>query len=340
MHKRKRLLARRLATGPTILAAGLALACGSEESTAPADTTVASVEVAPDAVTLVSFGGSTQLSATARNAGGTAVAATFIWSSSNPLIATVNTSGNVIAVSDGVSSITATAAGIGSNSVTVTVAQELGIVEVTPADKTLIALGDASVFSAAGTDALGNAMNGFVWVWSSSNEAVASVDAGGNATAQGAGSTSITATAAGVSGSGQLVVEPVPVARLNMPDAVGVGGQVSVDVQLLSTGYGTVTGAFAFTVSFDPSVLQYSSSTSAYYAALVFDNTAGDTRIVVSVPTGIADDVTAATLVFDVIGGAGGPTDLDVSIDGLIAPSTFADFTADGVGQTRSLTIQ
>ena len=94
-------MATRLATGPAILAAGLALACGSEESTAPVDTTVASVEVAPGAVTLVSFGASTQLSATARNAGGTAVAATFNWASSNPLIATVNTSGNVIAVSDG-----------------------------------------------------------------------------------------------------------------------------------------------------------------------------------------------------------------------------------------------
>ena len=330
----------RLATGPAILATGLALACASEESTAPADTTVASVEVDPGAVTLVSFGESEQLSATARSAGGTAVSATFTWSSSDPSIATVNTSGNVIAVSDGVSSITATAAGVGSNSVTVTVAQELGIVEVTPADETLITLGDAAVFAATGTDALGNAMEGFVWEWSSSIETVATVDADGNATAQGVGATSITATNAGVSGSGQLLVAPVPVARLDMPDSVDVGGQVSVDVQLLTAGYGSLTGAFALALSFDPAVLQYSSDTAAGYVASIFDNTAGTIRMVASEPMGFADDFTAATVLFDVVGGAGGPTDLDVSIDGLIEALIFIDFTADGVGQTRSLIIQ
>ena len=302
---------------------------------------MASVAVAPGAVTLVSLGGSMPLSATARNAGGVTVAATFTWISSNPSIVEVNATGSATALSNGVASITATAAGIGSNAVTVTVAQELAAIEVTPADDTLVALGDASLFAAAGTDALGNTIDGeYVWEWSSLDEAVATVDSDGNATALGVGSTSITATTAGISGSGQLLVAPVPVARLDMPASVGVGSQVSVDVQLLSTGYGSVTGAFAFTVSFDPSVLQYNGATSTYYVAAVSDNTGGDVRIVASVPTGLADDVTVATIVFDVVGGAGGSTDLDVSIDGLIAPSTFNDFTADGVGQTRSLIIQ
>ena len=219
------------------------------------------------------------------------------------------------------------------------VASVLAAVEVTPADETLIALGDASVFAATGTNALGNPLGEYVWAWSSSDVAVATVDAEGKATALGVGSTSITATTAGISGSGQLLVAPVPVARLDAPASVGVGGQVSVDVQLLSTGYGSVTGAFAFTVSFDPSVLQYSEATSAYYVTAVFDNTGGDVSIVASVPTGLADDVTVATIVFDVVGGAG-PTDLDVSIDRLIAPSTFIDFTADGVGQPKPLNIQ
>ena len=302
---------------------------------------MASVAVAPGAVTLVSLGGSMQLSATARNAGGTTVPAKFTWISSNPSIATVNATGSATAVSNGTASITATAAGIGSNAVTVTVAQELAAVEVTPADDTLVALGDASLFAAAGTDALGNTIDGgYIWEWSSLDVAVATVDSEGNATALGVGSTSITATTAGVSGSGQLLVAPVPVGRLDMPASVGVGDPVSVDVQLLSTGYGSVTGAFAFTVNFDPLVLQYSGATSTYYVTAVSDNTGGDVRIVASVPTGLADNVTAATIVFDVVGEAGAPTDLDVSIDALIAPSTFIDFTADGVGQTRSLIIQ
>ena len=334
----------RLATGPAMLAAGLALACASGEPTASEDPKVASVAVAPGAVTLVSLGGSMPLSATARNAGGVTVAATFTWISSNPSIVEVNATGSATALSNGVASITATAAGIGSNAVTVTVAQELAAIEVTPADDTLVALGDASLFAAAGTDALGNTIDGeYVWEWSSLDEAVATVDSDGNATALGVGSTSITATTTGISGSGQLLVAPVPVARLDMPASVGVGSQVSVDVQLLSTGYGTLTGAFAFTVSFDPSVLQISGGTSDYQPSGfwgVDDNIDGNLTAVASVPAGLADDVTVVTIVFDVVGGAGGPTDLEVSIDGLISPSTFIDFTADGVGQTRSLIIQ
>jgi len=291
--------------------------------------------------TIVSFGGSLQFTATARNAAGTAVSAEFTWVSSDPSVAVVNVTGGVSGVSNGVSSVTATAAGVGSNAVTVTVAQALAIVLVTPAAETLIAVGDASVFTATGTDANGSAIMGeFVWEWSSSNEAVAIVDADGNAIAQGPGSTSIIATTAGISGSGQLVVDPVPVARLQMPESVGVGGQVSVDVRLLSTGYGSVTGAFAFTLSFDPSVLQYSTGSTDYYLPLVLDNTGGTVRMVASVPTGLPDNTVVVTLAFDVVGGAGGPTDLVVSIDRLIEALTFNDLTGDGVGETRSLLIQ
>jgi len=291
--------------------------------------------------TIVSFGGSLQFTATARNAAGTAVSAEFTWVSSDPSVAVVNVTGGVSGVSNGVSSVTATAAGVGSNAVTVTVAQALAIVLVTPAAETLIAVGDATVFTATGTDANGSTiMDEFVWEWSSSSEAVAIVDADGNAIAQGPGSTSITATTAGISGSGQLVVDPVPVARLEMPESVGVGDQVSVDVRLLSTGYGSVTGAFAFTLNLDPSVLQYSTGSTDYYVALVVDNTGSTMTMVTSVPTGLPDNTVVVTLVFDVVGGAGGPTDLVVSIDRLIEALTFNDLTGDGVGETRSLLIQ
>ena len=301
---------------------------------------MASVEVTPGAGTLVSFGGSLQLSATARNAAGTALSATFTWTSSNSSVATVDASGSVVAVSDGNSSITATALGVGSNLVTVTVAQAVGAVEVTPADVTIIAVGDAAVFAATTTDALGNVMDGQVFEWSSSNAFIATVDATGSATTHGAGSTSITATTAGISGSGQLVVDPVPVARLEMPESVGVGVQVSVDALLLTAGSGSVAGAFAFTVSFDPSVLQYNTATAADYVRLIFDNIVGSVRMVASAPTGMAGSVTVATLVFDVVGGAGSSTDLEVSIDTLIEALTFNDLTANGVGETRSLMIQ
>ena len=62
--------------------------------------------------------------------------------------------------------------------------------------------------------------------------------------------------------------------------------------------------------------------------------------MVASEPTGIAENDTVVTIVFDVVGGGGSTTDLEVSIDGLIEALTFTDFTADGLGQTRSLIIQ
>ena len=339
MKTRTQLLGARPITVLVALATGLLFACSEKAPTEP-DTTVASVGVTPTGVTLASLGESIQLSARALTAGGSAISHSFVWTSSNPGVAEVSASGSVMAVSDGTASIIATAAGIESNAVTVSVAQEMAIVVVTPSNQRVPSLGDASVFAAAATDALGNAMDGFAWTWSSSNAAIATVDGAGNATAVASGAAYIMAKAAGVTGTGQLVVDPVPVVRLQMPASMAVGGPVSVDVKLRIAGYGSAMGALAFTLGFDPSILQHTGSTSAHYMVEAVDNVAGNVRLLVSVPMGRTDDFIAATVVFDVVGGAGGTADLDVTIDRLIAASTFADLTADGVGQTRSLAIQ
>ena len=339
MRKQDKPLGARPATILVAIATGLLFACSEKTPTEP-DTNVMSVGVSPSAVTLVSFGESKQLSATALTASGSTFPTTFAWVSSDPGVAEVSATGSVTAVSNGAASITATMDGVESNGVTVSVAQEMAVVVVTPSSVTVPSLGDASVFTATTTDALGNAMDGFVLAWSSSNEAIASVDVDGNATTVASGASLITATTAGVSGSGQLIVDPVPVVKLEMPASADVGGSVSVDLKLRISGSESALGASAFTLSFDPSVLQHNGSTSAYYVVELVDNVAGNVRLLASVPTGLLDDFTAATIGFDVVGGAGGTTDLEVSIDRLIAASTFADLTADGVGQTRSLAIQ
>jgi len=299
------------------------------------------VQVTPAGpVTLTALGATEVLTASALDAGGGEIAGvTFTWASTDASIATV-ADGTVTAVAVGSTSITAEASAMTTTPVAVTVDQQVATVEVTPANDTLLVLGDVSIYGATATDALDNVMDQQVWAWSSSSEGVATVDEEGNTTAAGAGSTAITATTSGVSGSGQLVVDPLPVARLDMPDSVAVGGQVSVDMQLLTAGYGNVAGAFAFTLTFDPSALQYSSATSNYFATGIFDNTSGIIKMATSEPTGIAENDTVVTIVFDVVGGAGGPSELGVSMDALISAMTFTDFTADGVGQARSLIIQ
>ena len=71
--------------------------------------TVASVAVTPSTATLVSFGETVQLAATASDASGNAISGkTFTWSSSDENMATVSSSGEVAAVANGSVTITAT----------------------------------------------------------------------------------------------------------------------------------------------------------------------------------------------------------------------------------------
>jgi uncharacterized protein YjdB len=72
---------------------------------------VATVTVSPPSATLT-VGTTQTFSATARNAAGTNLSATILWSSSNTAVATVDQSGSVRAAATGSATITATAGGI------------------------------------------------------------------------------------------------------------------------------------------------------------------------------------------------------------------------------------
>lgn len=84
--------------------------------------TVAIVEVSPTNLTFTSLGDEATLDAVAQDAGGSAVSgATFTWASSDALISSVSSTGVVTAIADGMAEVTATAEGVTSNAVTVTV---------------------------------------------------------------------------------------------------------------------------------------------------------------------------------------------------------------------------
>ncbi len=97
----------------TVLVAQFA-ACGGGGSSAPAAArAVASVAVTPAVATLVSLGETLQLTATAHDANGNAIAGkTFTWSSSDESIATVTDSGLVTALANG-PAVTIAAATVG-----------------------------------------------------------------------------------------------------------------------------------------------------------------------------------------------------------------------------------
>ena len=135
--------------------------------------------------------------------GGAAVA----WSSGGTAVATVSSSGLVTAADNGTVTITAMA-GSASGTATVTVAQQVSSVEVSPATNILVALGDTLRLAAEALDANGHAVAGAEFGWSSDDASVAEVDSTGLVTAAGSGTAMIAATTGEASDTAIVTVAP------------------------------------------------------------------------------------------------------------------------------------
>jgi plastocyanin len=141
-----------------------------------------------------------QFSAVARDASSATVAgATISWLSSNPAAATVSGTGLVTAVANGSTQITASASGVTSTAVTVTVAQVVANVTPTPASVAFGAIGSTRQLAAALVDSSGAPVAGAPAVtWTREGTGTtASVSAGGLATAIAAGATDTAVATAG-----------------------------------------------------------------------------------------------------------------------------------------------
>ena len=276
---------------------------------------VASISVTPSAPpALTALGTTLQLTAEARDAGGNPVAVTFTWSSSAPGVATVSpTGGLVTAVANGSATIGATAGGVTGN-VTVTVAQVVTSVVVTPAAPTLASLGATVQFAAAALDANGNPVSGPTFAWTTSDAAVATVDAvTGLATAVSIGSVTISATTGSVSGNTTLTVAPAAaqLAFTVEPSAVIAGVAIAPVVQVAARDANgnlvpTFTGNVALGISVNPASGTLSGTTTvaalggvATFPDLSIDNAGTGYQLQATSPgltpaTSVAFDVTSA----------------------------------------------
>jgi uncharacterized protein YjdB len=135
------------------------------------------------------------------------------WLSSNPLVATVSSSGLITGVSLGSVTVTASAEGKSATATLTVTPPAVSTVTVTLAQSTVLQGGSTSA-AAVLRDDLGAALAGRVISWSSGNPQVASVSGSGVVTAIGVGSTTIVATSEGRSGSAVLTVNPIPVASV------------------------------------------------------------------------------------------------------------------------------
>lgn len=179
-----------------------------------ANVPVSSVVVSPDTATLA-VGQSKQLSAKTFDAGGAELSGrTITWSSSNEDVASVSSTGKVLAVAPGSATITATSEGK-SDQATITVIAPVSSVTVVP-DSISVIVGNTSTLTATVKDGSGNTLSGRTVTWKSDNTGVATVDANGVVTGVAAGATTVTATSEGKSGSAKVVVTLEPVARVTV----------------------------------------------------------------------------------------------------------------------------
>ena len=138
--------------------------------------------------------------ATGRN-GSALPAMTFAWSTSDPLVATVDSSGVVTPRALGVVEISAAADKIGR--ATLVILPATMAVSVSPAVDTIevslpiVSARDTVRLRASARDLTGGSLGGVAFTWSSSSPAVATVDESGLVHAVSLGSTTVTASANG-----------------------------------------------------------------------------------------------------------------------------------------------
>jgi uncharacterized protein YjdB len=220
------------ATVATVSASGLVtgVAAGSATITATSEgqsgtsavtvtnAPVASVTVSPASAT-VTVGATTQLTATPKDANGTALSGRVVtWATSNAAVATVSASGLVTGVAVGSATITATSEGQSGTSALTVTNVPVASVTVSPASAS-VTVGATTQLTATPKDANGTVLSGRVVTWATSNAAVATVSASGLVTGVAAGSATITATSEGQSGTSAITVTSVPVASVTVSPA-------------------------------------------------------------------------------------------------------------------------
>lgn len=187
-----------------------ALACGEGPTQLVQQTqppSIATVEVTGPADTLTALGETSQLSATVRDEDGAVVAtAQVVWGTSDALVATVDGSGVVTAAGGGEASITASA-GTVTGSMLLTVDQSAAELDLTTVDRTFLSFGDTLTIAASVSDSGGSVIPDESIAWSSTNDAVVTVNDEGRITTHANGIATILARAGPLRDSVMVTVD-------------------------------------------------------------------------------------------------------------------------------------
>lgn len=225
-------------------------ACG--DSTAPP--AVGSVSVVPNSIGPIAPGATATASADVRDASGQALTGrTVTWSSSSPSVATVSSSGVITGVAEGSATVTASVEGK-SGSAAVAVRVPPALVLLTPASTGLL-VGATQTLTLTVKDANGATLTGRTATWSSSNPAIASVNAAGQVTGVAMGQVIITATVDGQSGTALVTVTPTATVTIApSPFTVFQGGTRTLTATPRDAAGNPVTGRTVVWTSATPSI--------------------------------------------------------------------------------------
>ncbi|MGI8498371.1 MAG: Ig-like domain-containing protein [Gemmatimonadaceae bacterium] len=232
-----------------VAVAAISLSCGGPTESAA----VVAVVITPSSSSL-GLGSALPLRATSQDARGRTLDRPIFWSSSQPDIAQVSASGVVTGLQIGTVQIAASADGRSGVATVAVTPTPVSRVIVLPEAASLV-VGGSQQLQAVAYAASGATLSDRPFVFSSSNEAVARVDASGKVRGVAVGTAVITATAEGKSGASQITVSRAPVARVLVipsPASVIAGQSVQLTATTLDVNGDTLSGrAVAWSTSND-----------------------------------------------------------------------------------------
>ncbi len=221
------------------------------------------INISPSAATLPAIGATMQLSSTVKDEKNQLVPDAIVnWSSSKHTVVSVSASGLITARDNGTAIITATTSGKASDTAEITVAQEPGLINITPASATLEAIGDTMQLSVTVKDEKNQPIPDAIVNWSSSKHAVASVISG-LVTARGNGTATITARSGNEYGTTDITVAQLPITikiTSANPPLINVGRALRLSVTVRDPRNNVIAGVRVNWTSSNPSVATVSST--------------------------------------------------------------------------------
>jgi uncharacterized protein YjdB len=222
-----------LVTGVAEGSATITAEAGGESATAAVTVagSVAQVVVSPASFSILE-GDTQQLTAEAKDANGHVLVRAFTWSSSDETVATVDANGLVEALLPGAATISATAEAVSGTSAA-DIGARITSVVVSPASFEVVAGEDEQLTAVAYDTRGGLVVTDFVWT--SSDESVATVDENGLVTGVDDGSVTITAEAGGKQGAAGGASHRAVLVTISNPSDEPLG--VGATRQLSATAY-------------------------------------------------------------------------------------------------------